>query len=242
MGRSRNKKKAQRRSQRRPIFQQMQTNNSEASASSLPQFPPPPLATEAAEVDIESWRLSLRAWIHEQVQALEKVLLQYNSFDMIANLTITQLGSDPETYKETSHKGLAAVIEYATLLYLKHPFNQGTNSVIDGPALDQVIGRIRQIIQAILWYYVTERPQDYIDAEQMALDMFRYRTISQELLVRSPGYAHHQQERLAALFNPLEDWLRTTLGFTLGDVLAIDKAIEEITNHSITTRSRERSA
>lgn len=174
--------------------------------------------------------------IRKEAQELETILLRYNSFNMLANLMVTQLWSDPEKYKETMHTGLAAFVEYAALLYLKHPFNVGESYVIDGPVLEQIETKMRGIFVNLNFYWAAESLPETGGKERSALDTFRYRTISSELVVRSPGYAHHQEEQLRALYEPIRDELLELLGFTVEDVFALEKAREEVTRRKLAAR------
>lgn len=204
-------------------------------------MPPSPLFQEGplSEGELQAWRQEILSWIRTQSEGLETILLKYNAFDMIANLTFAQLFHDPETYSEPTHHGLAAVIEYATLMYLKHPFNQGNDFVIDGSALKQVEDKIRGIITAIGIYWAAEGYRTTPDKDLSALDDFRFRTISHELIVRGPGYLHHQREQLRALFQPIDNWILSQLGFSVNDALILDGAIEEIINRNLETTVQE---
>lgn len=165
---------------------------------------------------------------------MEALILQYNSFNMLTNLMLTQLSNDPEKYKETTHMGLAAFVEYAAQLYLKHPFNPGEIQIIDGPVLDQIEAKMRTIFTTLNFYWAAEARIAVEDGQLAALDSFRYRTIANELIVRSPGYAHHQAERLLALFEPIREEMLEHLGFTIEDVLAVQSAIEKVTHDRVT--------
>jgi hypothetical protein len=185
-------------------------------------------ALQSAE-EMQKLREETLMWIRQQAEELETILLRYNSFDMIANLMITQLASDPDSYKETTHMGLAAIVEYVTLLYLKHPFNEGEVFIIDGPILEQIENKIRGILLTLNFYYASETAPRNAEDMRGTFDSFRYRTLSHELLVRAPEYKHHQEQRLRALFEPAAEWMLQYLGFTVNDVLKIEEAIEAVT-------------
>jgi hypothetical protein len=189
---------------------------------------------------IQVFREETLQWIRSQAEELEALLLRYNSFDMLANLMITQLSNNPETYKETTHMGLAAFVEYAALLYLKHPFNSGEIQAIDGPILDQIEAKMRGIFATLSFYWAAEARADAEDGQRSALDAFRYRTISNELVVRSPGYTHHQTERLRVLFEPVGEELLEHLGFTLADILAVESTIEDVTRQRLIASMEDR--
>lgn len=182
---------------------------------------------------LQALREEMLRWIHGRGEELEALLLRYNSFNMLANLMITQLLNDPEKYKETTHTGLAAFVEYAAQLYLKHPFNTGEIQIIDGPALDQIEEKMRRIFSTLSFYWAAEARLAAEGKQLEAMDSFRYHTISNELIVRSPGYAHHQAERLLALFGPVREEMLEHLGFTVEDVLGVQSSIEKVTRERL---------
>lgn len=63
-----------------------------------------------SETALQQFRLQIDRWIQDQAKELEAILLRYNAFDMIANLMVTQLMSDPETYKESEHLSMVGVV------------------------------------------------------------------------------------------------------------------------------------
>lgn len=194
----------------------------------VPTFSFPfPEAIESDE-NFQVWRQDLLQGIRNQSEELEDILLRYNAFNMVANLMTTQLFTNPETFKETTHQGLYAVVEYAALLYLKHPFNEGNVFVIDGAILNEVESRIRSILTAVNFYYASERRFTPLGEAEESLSHFRYRTISHEIFVRGPGYPHHQREQLKALFEPVLDWTLQHLGFTVDDAIAVDGVIDRV--------------
>lgn len=231
-------KRARGREQVKVKNQQVSAVPEHAQTVTLPDIPQLPETAYSSEGDIQQWRESLLDWMREQVQELEIVLLRYNTFDMLSNLIVTQLMTDPETYKEITHQGLPVIIEYVALLYLKHPYNEGEAVVIDGPVLEEVESRVRQILDAIKLYYASEAFLRVHDNKRN-FDDFRFLTITDELFVRSPGYAHHQRGRLLALFSSIKEWLLQNLGFSVDDVLAIDQAIDDMTMRKLADRRRE---
>ena len=95
--------------------------------------------------------------IAAEVRELESLLLTHNSFDIISLLAFTQLVHDPETYAEWEHEGRAALAEYAALLCLKHPFQDGKcEEPIDGTGVNDLLARITRIFDRTIWYYATE--------------------------------------------------------------------------------------
>ena len=217
-----------------------QTQEEEDLAASQARFEPvlplPPLldGSESPQ-QRQEWREKLLECIRQENVQLEALLLKHNTFDLLANLTISQLANDPETYKEVSHQGMAMIVEYAALLYLRHPFNVGTGLPIDGETLAEVENRVRYISVILSLYHASEAEPKGAEEDwsvEETLDFFRHRTLLQEMIVRNPGYPHHQEQRLKSLFDAREDWFGKNLGFDVGDLLRINGQLEELINES----------
>lgn len=192
---------------------------------------------EAAREDDEKfriWRQQTFDWLRDEAAKLEALLLQYNSFDLIGNLTLTQLFINPDKDTVAGHHGLPAIVEYATLLYLKHPFNLGSLKPIGQEPLEEIDKTSRAIHLTTGLYYGSDRRSTLNDRD--TFDSLRYRTMTHELSVRSPGYEHHQRETLAGLFGPFTDWMGDNLGFSITDVFAVEDAVQTITSRKIFAR------
>lgn len=197
-------------------------------------------ACESAE-KMATWRQEALEWIAQQNSELENLLRRFNSFDILANLTLSQMAYNPETYKETEHHGLGAIVEYAGLLAIRHPFSPGDTVAITQHTIDTIQTKVRAILVLLNIYYKaeifpyptsnqTEKLENQIDE---AYSFFRHRTITHELVVRNPGYHHHQEQRLISLFSPHESWLQENLAFTLQDLFVLDKAIQKLSHEKI---------
>jgi hypothetical protein len=185
------------------------------------------------------WRQQTLDWLRDEAAKLETLLLQYNSFDLIGNLTLTQLFINRDKETVASHHGLPAIVEYATLLYLKHPFNLGLMKPIGQEPLEEIDKTSRTIHFTTGLYYGSDRRSTLVGNERDTLDSLRYRTMTHELTIRSPGYEHHQRETLAGLFKPLTDWMVDNLGFAVNDVFAVEDAFQTITSRKVFTRFNE---
>ena len=93
----------------------------------------------ADKVKMVRWREEMLDWLHDQHECLEGLLLQHDPFDMLGNLVMVEIAHNPETYKETEHEGLAAVVEYIALMYLGHPHSTGGSGLPLGLHGDAVL-------------------------------------------------------------------------------------------------------
>lgn len=187
----------------------------------------------------EAWRKQLLGWLKQEAAELENLILQYNSFDLIANLMVTQLPIDYETYDNSTHSGLAAIVEYVALLFLKHPFNKGQEIAIGQVPLQEIDNKVRSIHLMTGFYYGHDKMASFKDGEAGAFNSLRYRLMSSEMTIRSPGYDHHQREILLSLFTLFDDWLTDKLGFTALDILKIEDTIPLITGRRLSARYKE---
>ena len=176
------------------------------------------------------WREEMQRWLADQHNCLEALLLQYDPFDMLGNLIMVEIAHNPETYKETEHEGLAAVVEYIALTYLGHPHSSGSGAPLgfNGQAVLEASARAKRILLNISAYYASEGALVEDREEEKNLDFFRFKTISHEMFVRNPAYPHHHRHQLEQLFAPLAPWLVEHLGFCVADVLLIEDAIKEV--------------
>ena len=120
----------------------------------LDSVPPPdlpfPLEEAFASPDnARAFREVTQEWLKERSREVEAILLDYEAFDFIANFTFKELSRDSETYSEPTHEGMAAIVEYITLLYLKHPYNHSQKLVIPAHVLAEGRQRLMQIIGAL---------------------------------------------------------------------------------------------
>jgi hypothetical protein len=224
-------------------IRQQQAKEASPAPAGVPPSPLKPFVTlteaQENEENFKIFRQQQLDWLRGQAAELEEILLQYNSFDLIANLTITQLALNPETYKESTHHGLAFVVEYATLLYLKHPFNEGRTFAIGQVPLEEIDNRIRSVHLATSLYYGFDKLPATVEGAPDARDSLGFRTMSSEMTVRSPGYEHHHREQLQVLFDPVKDWMLGKIGFSSEDVNKVEDASGRVTHSKLLARVKE---
>ena len=191
---------------------------------------------------LASLRPTLEKSIPLKAEQLRKQLESYNSFDIIANISFMNLFVDPEEYKEYAHEGLQFIVEYITLLCLMDDFSEGRNPLEQSPPdLQNIQNTAREILSDTLLYMATKRADPNNPTPPTPLETFQYRSFSRNLVVRNPGYSHHQIETLRALFSfePVRNWMRSSLGFEIEDVISFIEAIEKIMNGRISERRKQ---
>lgn len=191
---------------------------------------------------LASLRPTLEKSIPQKAEQLRKQLKSYNSFDIIANISFINLFVDPEKYKEYAHEGLQFIVEYITLLCLMDDFSEGGNPLEqDPPDLQNIQNTAKEILRDTLLYMAAKRADPNNPTPPTPLETFQYHSFSRNLVVRNPGYSHHQIETLRALFSfaPVRSWMRSSLGFEIDDVISFIEAIEKIMNGRISERRKQ---
>lgn len=177
--------------------------------------------------------------IRAKVTELEHLLQRFNPLDVIANVALKNLFTNPETYKEYAHEGAQAHVEYVTLLSLKSPFRAGETRLISGPDLDKIFLLLKEIFHHTIWYYATEHVDPERPDPPSVTQELRFHTIVHELMVRNPGYAHHLEDLLRGLFGPepASSWLQATLGFNIEDAIRLSRATASLFEKKLRERA-----
>lgn len=155
---------------------------------------------------------------------VERLLLKYDPFEMLAAIAYGELFTDPETFQDATHHGLLGVVEYAALLYLKHPFPQHAEPFINSSDVLLVREGIKSLFMKSVWYHGSEHVGKRDDGLPDPIDELRFRTILEGIFVRGKGYPHQLQPLLDELFRPFQKWLVSNLGFDVRDAIVIDEA------------------
>lgn len=199
-----------------------------------------PFGADLTPEAVKQFREQTLEWMVRHAHELEQLLLQFNAFDMIANLWVSQLWADPEHYREATHQGLAAVVEYVALLYLKHPYLKDDSPIIDASVLQPVEEKTRGLLQATVMYYLADTIlQENATNDSVAFARLRYKAILGGIFVRSPGYRHHHMQRVSALFIGVDEFLLKEIGFTTPDALMVNDAIIQLIEHRLIERRQQ---
>ena len=178
--------------------------------------------------------------IPQLTRELETILLQHNAFDMLANLSVTNLMNDPETFKEYEQTSLSVHVEFPAQLYLKHAFSDGDGSpLIAGPTLEDVDRRIHEVCecQVRLWQY--DRIDEPLEELERAVNHLRRRTLVNELAVRELMYPHQLQLLLTELFGSLTTIFEARFGFSLDELISTLEAVRDLIHARVNQRRHE---
>lgn len=187
--------------------------------------------------DLDEYWQSLGAYldsvperIAELKQQLVAAMAPYDAFDVISNVLFANLPLDPETYRESTHEGLAAYAEYAALVLLERPVRGGTEErgPIGKHEIDSWMPLLREIV-GLSSFAESRRVTPDLPAQDPLSDI-RRRIVTRELFLRNPIYDWQEEATLQALFGDerVRGDILDLAGFEIEDALAIVQAFTEI--------------
>jgi hypothetical protein len=158
----------------------------------------------------------LAGQLESTVEELESLIAQFDPYDLLANLIVSE-SFDPDKHQQSTHHGRPAHIEFLALLLLKKPYG-GTRQIIDEQLIDRVRQLLNRVFTAKMFRSMLGTPKPNV-IERYLLD---------ELLVRGPAYPHHAVDAYRKLFQPFEAELRSFLGFSAEDAISVFLCLEDI--------------
>ncbi len=178
------------------------------------------------------------ASIETKIRELDAVLLKYNPFDVIANVSLANSILDAETYKEYKHEGREAFAEYIALLFLTHPTEElawSSMELVDGQVLHDLQGKVAEVFRNTIWYFAVAglKGEDTPDTN----DELRFKTLTNSLIVRYSAYKNHLHDILRGIFRPVENQLFSVLGFDINDAIALSDAVGQLVTKRLRARS-----
>jgi hypothetical protein len=187
---------------------------------------------------IKKMRKILPKRIEKAARQLEAKLQDFFPIDVVSSISFLNLFGDPETFKEFSHEGNPAVVEYLTLLILKKPIWRGKKFFIEAKDLEEIQSITENILEDTMNYYASEHISLGEPAEESTLEKFRYRAKTYELVCRNPGYPHHLILTLKGIFSDpgINPWIKENLGFQIEDVIEFSQMIAKLMQDKIHVR------
>lgn len=186
-------------------------------------------AAPAPATDDAIWPLAedVEANLDAELARARSLIEVHDGFDVVANTLLANLPHDPDTYKESTHRGLVVLAELAALLVLttgrRTPPGLTPRQTIQisttetNADLDRVLRDCLALGQLLNMVHV-QRLTDRDAASIGLLQRFR------EVLVRGPAYPHQEEETLRDLFTPFSAELEEVVGFTIDQALAMTHA------------------
>lgn len=191
---------------------------------------PTPINLEEYWRELGAYLDSVPERIAEIKGRLVAAMAPHDAFDVIADVLFANLPLDPETYRETTHQGLAAYAEYAALVLLERNDRRGTaeRAPIGKHEIDSWMPLLREIA-GLSSLAETRRVTPDLPAQDPLSDI-RRRIVTRELILRNPIYDWQEEATLRALFSDdrVRADIRDLAGFEIEDALAIVQAFTEI--------------
>lgn len=158
-----------------------------------------------------------------------EAMAEFDAFDVIANLLLANLPFDVESYRESEHEGLIALVEYAGLLLLERPSRDGGDPdrlrPMGAGEIRPLLDRLREMLA--LSSFLGAEEVTHRREETRALDHLRVRIVHREIFLRNPTYDWQETANLRSLFGSkvASADLRAAVGFDVDDALAFVEAV-----------------
>ena len=184
----------------------------------------------AAGTDPTSLLTEIRRSTLESAVAAFTAAMPYDAFDVVAGVLLSQVPTNPETYLETEHEGLATVIELAAMLLATRGTRDGSEELNGSarprpdPAMDDIIRSCREAIESGSLLPMIAASAEAEPSRSVPIELG---AILRDLFVRNVAYPHMVEDTLHGLFGPpdIESDCRSVLGVTGGEAQLILRAI-----------------
>jgi hypothetical protein len=173
--------------------------------------------------DIRENRPNLKQQINEEIQLIRTILTEYDSLQILTDISMRNLTGDPEEYREITHEGSEAKVELLMSIATAIPLASTPKST-DSEIIDQVSKLLDQIIEHTFWYYGTEIAKNKLTSTEREI---RQRLLNKALRVRGDAYWVHIRETFLELCPLNNRFLLENFGFTAEQLLDTLEYAEE---------------
>lgn len=154
----------------------------------------------------------------------------FDAFDVLEFVRSTQAPDDAETYSESEHEGLAAVVEFVALVLVARGQRAALSLADDGSIradvhpLEEIADAARAGVDAGSMVVMLRSWTDQPDAASLV-----QAAVLREVFVRNLSYPHMVDDTLDGLFDDpsIDAACRSALGVTVGEIRAVFAAIVE---------------
>jgi len=126
------------------------------------------------------------------------------------------------TYFEPTHHGLEAAVEFTAGLAAGLRTKEGMAP--DPAGAQELVGLLDEIFELAKLLLVAESQQGASPIQ----DELRYRSRLHSLLVRGDAYVDQGEQLARSLFEPEAEWMNRDLGFTVFDVIELEKSLTSL--------------
>ncbi|HTW90458.1 MAG TPA: hypothetical protein VMH22_01975 [bacterium] len=167
---------------------------------------------------------------------IERILCIYNSFDILATVSFTNMYFNPEKDKEFTQVGLQTYAEYVALLCLKRPFILSQRRWVDPEDSDRIQELVAKIFRLGHLSAVIEMASSSPSRRPGAYSMLQLSARNREVTVRGMAYPSHLHEVIRGLFTDFDRVLLDRAGFTSDDALRLAGGIVDLMRRKLHAR------
>lgn len=168
--------------------------------------------------------------LERAVDDLSRAAERYDSFDVLELVRLHNSPGNPETYRETEHEGLAAIIELVALVVATRGSTDGARSAMEvrpdaSPVIDRVQAAAQQCIDAGTMLVLFRALESGADMARI-----RYSSVLREVMLRNLSYTHMLEDTLTGLFSDpeIEEDCRAAMGVTVANIRAVLDAAQRM--------------
>ena len=195
--------------------------------------------------DHKQFALELKAWAekyHEEsarvTAELEEILRQFNTFDILANVSLANLFIVPDKYEEPSHKGFSAYVEFVALVALKGGFVEVQTRDPRPEDFETIQDLVSQIFSMHFRYTLAQSIEEEPADPPSPLKTLQFTVRQNELMVRGPAYPIHLFEVLESLFSPFDAELLRLGGFSSATALGMSKTMNAVVSNRLAEKGQ----
>lgn len=179
-----------------------------------------------------------------EVERLTQLLADFDAFDALAAIWMTNAVADPETYKEWEHPGVIAAPELAASLLLRRSTRDGQRpgAMLSGPVVLEAQELLLQLLQ-MKGFMLMENASKRTDSSDSFAEL-RATGLVHRLAVRGPSYDWQEKKTLRELFGDgsIQDDVLAACGFTAPAALKLVDGVVEVGLTRLSDRANEAKA
>ena len=175
------------------------------------------------------------------VRRLTELLADFDAFDALAAIWMTNAVADPETYKEWEHPGVIAAPELAAALLLQRPTREGQrpDAMLSGAVILEAQDLLVQLLQ-MKAFMLMENATKRADSSDPFAEL-RANGLVHRLAVRGPSYDWQEEQTVRELFDDesVRDDVLAACGFTASAALKLVDGVVEVGLKRLRDRANE---
>lgn len=174
-------------------------------------------------------RPDLKRKIDAEIAEALSLIQQFDPLGFILSVSLNNLVSDPEQYRESTYEGRECYAEYTQSLILARDRSQ-VAEVASQEVLAKFEGLVKEIFNDVRWFFGSEAVNSgRTDTEKD----IRFVSLLNYLFLRGDSYPEHHQQMLEDIFRPHDAFLKQNIGFDSGQVFTALREIEDQLNRNL---------